>query len=402
MTNSTTRTASSPPTTLDDALERARAIAERLPDRWAETDRLRRLPDSTMAELRGSGLLRLNQPARFGGPELGIEAVLDVTAALAEGDVSVGWVCGVLGVHEWYIGLFPDEAQHDIWDDDPSTLMSASFAALKATVARVEGGWRITDGRWPFSSGSDHAQWAMVGFRIPAESEGAPSPVRWGIVPRSAYTVDDDWRTVAAQGTGSHTLSIVDTLIPDHRVLDPMLVVAGKAPGAEVNKSAMFRYPFGSAGFFLAGAALGGARAAVKDFNTYMTSKRLIFTGERIGTQGPMLAHLGEVAAAANVAEIVLRDMARRIDRSAADPMNSDIESAIQRDTAYAVRLCSDVVDETMRRSGGSALAAGHQANKWWRDVRAVAAHQYFNTDTAYSNWGRIVMGLPPQGGVIG
>ena len=391
-----------PPVSRDEALERAALIAERLPSRWTETEQLRRVPDSTMSELRSSGLLRVNQPARFGGAELGVEAVLDLGATLAEGDVSVGWAYAILVSHEWIIGLFPDAAQQDVWADDPTILMSSSFAPSKATVTRVDGGWRLQDGVWPFSSGSDHGQWAMLGFRIPPEVDGGPSAVRWGLVPRGDYRVGDDWRTIGAQGTGSNALHVEDLIVPDHRTLDPMLALMGCAPGAEVNPSPLFRRSFNSLALYLASPILGGARAAVKQFATYMESKRLIYTGERVGTEGAMLVHLGEVAAMVSVAETVLRGAARSLDDPAAPPPDPATAMALGRDCTFAVRLCNDTVDETMRWSGGSAIYEGHQANKWWRDVRALAAHQGFNTDTAYGNWGRLLMGLPPLAGPFG
>ncbi len=391
-----------PPQTADDAVERAAAIAARLPERWAETEALRRVPDSTMDELRASGLLRLNQPARFGGPELGVEAILDVGATLAEGDVSVGWAYVILASHEWIIGLFPDQAQHDIWDDDATVLMSSSFAPSRAGVARVDGGWQLTDGTWPFSSASDHAEWAMVGFRTPAGDDGTPPAMRWGLVPRTDYAVGTDWRTVGAQGTGSNSLSIEHTVIPDHRILDPMLALMGMTPGAEVNTSPLFRRSFTCLAIYLAAPILGGARAAVKHFTEYMQSKRLIYTGERIGTEGPMLVHIGEVSAMVSAAETVLRTTARQLDDPGDGPADPASALAVGRDSTFAVKLCTDVVDETMRRSGGSALFEGHPANKWWRDVRGLAAHQGFNTDTAYGNWGRMVMGLPPAPGPFG
>jgi len=390
-----------PPCTHDDAIVRALAIAERLPSRWAATEQLRRVPDDTMDEIRESGLLRINQPSRFGGTELGVEAVLDVGATLAGGDVSVAWAYVILASHEWIIGLFPDQAQQDIWSDDPTRLMSSAFAPSKATVTRVEGGWRLQDGVWPWSSGSNHAQWAMVGFRIPAPADGGPSPVCWALVPRSEYSVGSEWQTIAAHGTGSNSLTIADTFVPDHRTLDPILALMGMTPGAEVNTSPLFRSSFYSLAVYLAAPILGGARAAVKDFTKYMESKQLIYTGQRVGTEGPMLVHLGEVAAKVGVAETVLRATAREIDHPTGAPDPSSA-LAFGRDCTFAVRLCADAVDETMRYSGASAIFEGHQANKWWRDVRALSAHQGFNTDMAYGNWGRFVMGMPPAAGPFG
>ena len=321
-------------------------------------------PTRRCANCAQSGLLRLNQPARFGGPELGVEAILDVGAILAGGDVSVGWAYVILASHEWIIGLFPDQAQHDIWDDDPTVLMSSSFAPSRATVRRVDGGWELADGVWPFSSGSDHAQWAMVGFRTPATDDGVPPPVRWGLVPRSDYTVGSDWRTVGAQGTGSNSLSIAHTVVPDHRILDPMLALMGMSPGAEVNTSALFRLPFTCLAVYLAAPILGGARAAVQHFTDYMQSKRLIYTGERVGTEGAMLVHLGEVAAMTSAAEAVLRAAARQIDDPAAGPPDPAAALAVGRDCDVrreAVRRRRRRDDAAQRRFGAVRGAPGQQ-----------------------------------------
>lgn len=401
MITSPVQLSGTPPRTHDDAITRAMAIAERLPSRWAATEQLRRVPDETMDEIKESGLLRINQPSRFGGTELGVEAVLDVGAILAGGDVSVAWAYVILASHEWIIGLFPDQAQQDIWSDDPTRLMSSAFAPSKATVTRVEGGWRLQDGVWPWSSGSNHAQWAMVGFRTPAAEEGGPSPVRWALIPRTEYSVGAEWQTIAAHGTGSNSLTVTDTFVPDHRTLDPILALMGMTPGAEVNTSPLFRSSFNSLAVYLAAPILGGARAAVKDFTQYMESKQLIYTGQRVGTEGPMLVHLGEVAAKVGVAETVLRATARQIDHPTGPP-DPSTAFAFGRDCTFAVRLCADAVDETMRYSGASAIFEGHHANKWWRDVRALSAHQGFNTDMAYGNWGRFVMGMPPSSGPFG
>ena len=140
----------------------------------------------------------------------------------------------------------------------------------------------------------------------------------------------------------------------------------------------------------------------MRHFTEYMQSKRLIYTGERVGTEGAMLVHLGEVAAMASAAETILRTAARQLDDPSGGSADPASALAVGRDSTFAVKLCTDVVDETMRRSGGSALFEGHQANKSWRDVRGLAAHQGFNTDTAFGNWGRLVMGMPPAAGPFG
>ena len=197
-----------------------------------------------MKELVASGLMRFNQSKRWGGPELGAEAVVEVIAEVARGDTSAGWVCGLIASHFWLICLFSPEVQEEVWGDDPAAMMSSSFAPSEATCERVDGGYRIR-GRWPWSSGSKHCTWAMVGIVVPPSGPGDMPDLKWGLVPQTDYRVDDDWLTVGMRGTGSNTLIVDDAFVPDYRCINPWDVSAGNAPGVAVNPSPLYRLPFG-------------------------------------------------------------------------------------------------------------------------------------------------------------
>ena len=127
---------------------------------------------------------------------------------------------GLIASHFWLVCLFPPEAQEEMWGHDPNVMMSSSFAPSEGTCERVEGGYRVT-GRWPFSSGSDHCTWAMLGFVLPPDGPDQPPTLVWGLLPRDDYRVDDDWRTVGMRGTGSNTLIVDGAFIPDHRCINP-------------------------------------------------------------------------------------------------------------------------------------------------------------------------------------
>ncbi len=223
--------------TREEAVARARDLAANLVDRRAETEALRRVPDETMAEFVASGLMRINQSSHWGGPELGTEAVTEVIAEIAKGDASAGWVFGLIASHFWLVCLFPQQAQEEMWGDDPNVMMSSSFAATEGTFERVDGGYRVS-GRWPFSSGSNHASWAMLGIVLPPAGPDEMPTLVWGLVPREDYEVDDDWKTVGLRGTGSNTLIVADAFIPDHRCINPWEVSAGTAPGTALERLA--------------------------------------------------------------------------------------------------------------------------------------------------------------------
>ena len=108
----------------DEAIERARALKPKLRERVAEAERLRRLPSANVADLLESGLYGLMIPRRFGGSELGPEAMIDVTIELASACPSTGWVHMLWTAHMWMLAQFPLETQEELWSN-PNTLASS-------------------------------------------------------------------------------------------------------------------------------------------------------------------------------------------------------------------------------------------------------------------------------------
>ena len=86
--------------------ERARALAPALRSRAEETERLGRLPDATIVDLRDAGLLRALQPRRFGGDELPLSIFFEAQIEVAKACGSTGWVLGVLGIHNWMLAMY--------------------------------------------------------------------------------------------------------------------------------------------------------------------------------------------------------------------------------------------------------------------------------------------------------
>ncbi len=146
--------------TAEDLLARARAMIPVLTGRAARQQEHRRILPETMAELKNAGLFRILQPKRHGGYELNPGAFFDVQMALAEGDVSVGWVYGILGVHSFHLALFDDRAADDVWGADSNALVASPYSPGKAVP--TEGGFKLT-GRWRFSSGTEYCDWIFLG-----------------------------------------------------------------------------------------------------------------------------------------------------------------------------------------------------------------------------------------------
>ena len=141
--------------TLPDAeralLERARALIPRLAEREPAATAARKLPVETIAEYRDAGILRILQPNRFGGMQGRFSLFSRIVEELTYGCASSAWVYAVLAEHQWIIAQYPEEAQIDVWGDDPEAVAASSLAPREA-ARPVPGGWRLS-GRYPFSSG---------------------------------------------------------------------------------------------------------------------------------------------------------------------------------------------------------------------------------------------------------
>ena len=103
-------------------LRAARQLSHAIRNRAAECESLRRLPEETFESYQRSGLLRALQPRQWGGFELSpltfFEAVVEVAGACP----SSAWFLSVVGIHNWQLGLFPEEAQRDVWGKETNVL----------------------------------------------------------------------------------------------------------------------------------------------------------------------------------------------------------------------------------------------------------------------------------------
>src|SRR5215470_6946512 len=212
-------------------LERAQALVPRLADRAPAAAAARRLPHETIAEYHAADILKILQPRRFGGMQGRFSLFSRIVEELTFGCASSAWVYAVLAEHQWIIAQYPEQAQIDVWGDDPLAVASSSLAPREA-ARRVPGGWRLS-GHYPFSSGYDYAQWAIIGAFL--GPKGDPRGVAYLLVPLAEVEIVDDWQVLGLLGTGSKSLVLRDVFVPEHRHVMVSDLFAGTPPGALVH-----------------------------------------------------------------------------------------------------------------------------------------------------------------------
>lgn len=127
----------------------------------AEEDR--QVPAENIALLKTIGMHRAFQPKKFGGMEISLPQFADCIALLAGSCASTAWAMSLLCTHSHQLAMFSARLQDEIWGDDPDATASSSIAPFGRTE-EVEGGVTFS-GEMGWSSGCDHAEWAIVGFR---------------------------------------------------------------------------------------------------------------------------------------------------------------------------------------------------------------------------------------------
>ena len=105
-----------------------------------EGDRLGHLAAPTAAALRASGVIRLLQPADFGGYEADPRDFLNAVMDVGNWCPSAGWVAGVVGVHPWELAFNDRRLQDEVWGADPDTWVASPYALDAEAVERGDDG----------------------------------------------------------------------------------------------------------------------------------------------------------------------------------------------------------------------------------------------------------------------
>lgn len=212
-----------PPLSASDILDNARALAARVreKDLAIEYDRLRRLPTDIAQEVRESGVMRMNMPKIWGGPEMNPMEQVEVIAALCAADASIGWCSFIWTDSGIYSGYLEDEVGRAMY---PRLDMATSGWVYPIGVARLEGdAYHVEQGRWIFGSGCNHCDWLAAGCTV-FEGDAPKIDPRTGLpewrillAPRDEYEIEDTWYTTGLRGTGSNDYTATDLVVPAER-----------------------------------------------------------------------------------------------------------------------------------------------------------------------------------------
>lgn len=382
------------PITHEEILARTRELVPAIRERVVSAERMRRQPDETVKAYVDAGLIRILLPACWGGYELSFDTLVDSVLEIAKVDGSAGWCYALLLIHAWFLALFPEQAQRDVWSENPDALLATSFAPAGRPV-RVEGGYLLS-GNWPWSSGIDNCSWVMLNTLLMPTAEGELPEQRFMLVPRSDYEIADTWFVAGQKGTGSNNVKLKNVFVPEHRTSNFFSMVKGETQGKLVNPGPLYSLPLiVTLPDALTASVLGATMGAYETWRDGLRTKITSFSQEKVIELTHIQIRVAEVAAKIDAAELLLR---RVLDvMRSGIPMSPEIVTRSRRDHAYVVRLCVEAIEQLYLASGGSANYESNPLQRYWRDVHAMAAHVMLNFDTSGEAFGRSTLGLPPK-----
>jgi 3-hydroxy-9,10-secoandrosta-1,3,5(10)-triene-9,17-dione monooxygenase len=377
--------------TIDELVERTEALLPGIAERALRTEQERRIPQETLDEIQAAGLNRILHPARHGGFGLDYDAFFEVAWRLSSACGSTGWVFSVASVHHWQLGMSPEAAQEEYFAGGDVWSCSA-FNPRGAKVEQIDGGWKLA-GRWQYSSGCLHADWALLGAIVPE----FPGPVLL-LVPRSEFRIDDTWHVSGLRGTGSNDILIDEPVfVPGHRYV-PMSGLDHDAAASQDRGS--YGAPVPSLiPWTLATPVLGMAQGTLDAYERATRSRVTAFAGQEVSKMAGPQMRISSAAAAVTAARALARqDIREVIERGArGDAFSDEDRVRFRRDHAYAVNLAYDATMMLARASGASSLFETNPIQRFMRDVHAGSMQLIANWDEQAEAYGRVRMGLEPN-----
>jgi 3-hydroxy-9,10-secoandrosta-1,3,5(10)-triene-9,17-dione monooxygenase len=381
-------------------LEAARKAAPALAAAAAGDDAQGRLGDTTWKQLLEGGFLRALQPRRWGGGEVRLVEFVDAMVELSAASPSAGWVAGVIGVHPWQLALFPEQAQQEMWDEDPTTMHSSSYNPT-GKAEKVAGGYRLS-GRWSFSSGCDHCRGvnlgAIPGMRKVGDAE-MPDYRSFLLLP-GQYRIEDNWNVAGLKATGSKDVVVDSAFVPEHRSQSHVdYAMNAPLPGREKNDGPLYRLPWSVVfNMALAGATLGSARGFVELWLALTRERKLSIGGP--AADDPLMQHrAAEATWAVDGAIARLRADAEELWEMA--EARAEVSMAQRGQFRWNMnrgcQAAGEAVHGLFHAATGRSIFLDHPLQRRFQDVQGALGHAFLDPDPVARAVGAALLGASKQ-----
>ena len=346
----------------------------------------REMSKEVVDALKECGFFTMLLPKQWGGLERRPQEFFAEQVRIAEADMSTAWAGGIIAVHAFQLALMSEEAQREVYENDPNTLISSSYNPVGARAEMCEGGFML-HGRWGWSSGSGHCTWALLGGVIPGDG------YRTFLVPRSEYEIEDTWNVMGLQGTGSNDVVIPEPIfVPEHRTHKQMdgfnCINDQENPMYDLSWAQTFVRVVNSA-------AIGALKKAVKVFveskQGNSTTDMTKFAGD-VETQERLAKVLNTIAELEAV-------MYHNFDKMEAANWKPSLEDRImyRYQASLVIDKAIEAIDTLFDVAGGRSVFNGHPLQQLWHDIHIARCHVANNPTAFARNLGSVTLGMENQ-----
>ena len=379
-------------------LERAEAIGLALADGAAESTRLRTLAADSVAALESVGLFTMASPREVGGGDVHPATQVEVFEALAAVDASSGWVAMIQAETAGMVGShLRDGAALD-------AVFGGGFPRVAGTAnpegraTQEAGGYRL-NGRWSFASGIRHCGWVLANALVvdeagqPVRIEGGGPPIRGAVMPQAALEIEDSWRVVGLEGTGSCHYQAHGVAV------EAEFTIPFGGRGAE-RGGAWFDLPtitFLSPGH--TGIALGCAKHALELLGGSVGERVRFGAGSSIAARGAFQRDYGQAYCryeSARAYAMSVLDEAMGV-REAGVEISAAHDARIRAMVTWVTDQCLEVARFAFHSGGGAAGFSKSPLQQVLRDLSMASQHVYV-ADSAYERDGAFRLGQQPSG----
>jgi alkylation response protein AidB-like acyl-CoA dehydrogenase len=232
-------------------------------------------------------------------------------------------------------------------------------------------------GKWYFSSGSLHAQWAMLGC-VEHDENGALKAQYLALVPMSELTIEDTWFTTGMRGSRSNCIVGKDVFVPDYRLLDIMAAVRGKY-STPFKEEVAYRAAFGPvSSILLIGPQLGIGRAALNYVIEKAPQRAIAYTSFTKQTDSTVFqVQVAEAALKIDSAHLRAFHAADEIDDLARrnESPSYVTRARVRADTGVVASDITDALNTLIFAHGAGSFAEASPMQRWWRDSNTAACH---------------------------
>jgi len=367
--------------------------ALRLPNYAADFERLNRLTPEIAKEFAQAGFFHLNVPKEYGGHEVHPRTMVEVIKTVARGDASAAWNVMIGATTGLLAAGLPDKFARQIYGDKPGILSVGTTAPMgKANI--VPGGYEV-DGRWPFASGCQNADWICGGSFIfengkqKLNAKGAPD-IHLMMFDAASIEIEDTWHVSGLKGTGSHHFNVKNVFVPEGR----SVILGSRSRIARP----LYQFPMlGLLALGVSSVSLGIAYHALDVIKELASGKTPTGSRKKVAERQLVQADVAKSVADIKSAEAFIKETIDEAYEMACqgERLTADIKANLRLAAANATHKSVAAVDRLFEAGGGSSIYLNNPLQQCSRDIHVTTQH-IMVAAPIFEAIGRVHLGLPP------